>query len=80
VIEKVKKTKRGKPFWVCTENDGLLTRHYSGPDRNRAREVAAKLLAEPSKGSSGAVTVVRIGKITVLSAESLKAQLPKDAF
>jgi hypothetical protein len=73
---KAKRTKAPKPFWVLTESDGLLTRHYSGPDRGKAREKAAELLQDAKEK----VIVVKLATIKVLSADSLEATLPKDSF
>ncbi len=76
------KGKSLKVWWVLTEQDGLLTKHYSGPDRSRARDAAAKLLSGEATKSKEVekVIVARISLLKVLTDDSLKAALPKDAF
>jgi len=73
----MKKKKHTAAWWVLTQEDEVLVKHYSGPDRKRAREVAAKLVQADQKRD---VLAVRVGSLTVLNASDLKAVLPKDAF
>lgn len=78
VAEKPKgKVKKPKPFWVMTERDGLLSRHYTGTDKGKAREKAAEILA---KDTNAKVFVVKVGTLAVLTNDSLEATLPQDAF
>ncbi len=74
-----KKSKSKSVWWVLTQQDDLLTKHYSGPDRAKARGEVAKLLSDPKK-SEGRVIVCRVSKLTVLEESSLERSLPKDAF
>lgn len=71
------KAKKSKPFWVMTERDGLLIRHYTGTDKGKAREKAAEILA---KDATAKVFVVKVGNLAVLTNDSLEATLPQDAF
>lgn len=70
--------KRSKAvWWVLTEKDaGVLVKHYSGPDKKRARDVAAKLLAD----KESKVFVGKLSSLAVLAPSHLRASLPRDAF
>ncbi len=64
--------KKGKGFWLVTSKTGDV---YRGPDRAKARAAAAKEL------SAGlAVEVFRVSRSVTLTADALKASLPKDSF
>jgi hypothetical protein len=82
MVDKAVRKKSSKIWWVLTEKEGLLVKHYSGPDRSRAREAAAKLLSGEATKSNEVqkVIVARIASLKVLTDDSLKASLPKDAF
>ena len=71
------KAKRSSVWWVLTAEDGVLQKHYTGPDRKRAREVAAKILVEQPKK---VVTVAKVSRLSVLAATDMRSVLPKDAF
>ena len=71
------KRKSKSSWWVLTQEDEVFVKHYAGPDRKRARDVAAKLLAADEKKE---VIVGRVSALTVLRSSDLKAALPKDAF
>lgn len=75
---------RGKVhWWVMTATDGVYSRLYSGPDRSKAREAAARQLrsADGKGGVKGMqVLVLRVTAQTALTGETLRAVLPKDAF
>ena len=73
------KGKSKSVWWVVTQKDDVLLKQYSGPDRGRARDVAAKLLSDPKK-SEGGVTICKVSGLTVLDDSSLVRSLPKDAF
>ncbi len=73
--EPKQKQKSRAVWWVLTEKDEVLVKHYSGPDKTRAREVAAKLLGKEER-----VLVGKLSSLAVLSSSSLKASLPRDAF
>jgi len=64
-------------LWVLKQADEVLVPLYKGPDKKRAREVAAKNLNEKGKES---LIVARVSSLTVLSESHLKQHLPKDAF
>lgn len=65
-------------WWVLEEKEtNVHISHYRGPDKARAREVAAKKLKENPKVVLG---VVRVSRVIALSVDSLKQSLPKDAF
>lgn len=64
-------------WWVLKQADEVLVPLYKGPDKKRAREVAAKNLNEKGKES---LIVARVSALTVLSESHLKQHLPKDAF
>ncbi len=68
--------KKKAVWWILTEKDQVLIKHYSGPDKKRARDVAAKLLGN----EESRVIVAKVGSLTILSSSSLKASLPRDAF
>ncbi len=73
------KGKSKSVWWVLTRNDGdVLVREYSGPDRAKARSVAAKLLSDDKV--KGEVIACRVSRLAVLSESSLVRSLPKDAF
>ncbi len=73
--EPKQKRKSRAVWWVLTEKDEVLVKHYSGPDKTRAREVTAKLLGKEER-----VLVGKLSSLAVLSSSSLKASLPRDAF
>lgn len=64
-------------WWVLKQADEVLVPLYKGPDKKRAREVAAKNLNDKGKDS---LIVARVSSVTVLSESHLKQHLPKDAF
>ncbi|HLZ50827.1 MAG TPA: hypothetical protein VKP61_08760 [Candidatus Acidoferrum sp.] len=64
-------------WWILTQEDEVLVKHYSGPDRKRAREVAGKLVQSEKEKE---VLAVRVSALTVIRSSDLKAALPKDAF
>ncbi len=76
------KAKPKATWWVLTEKDGLLRKLYSGPDKRRAREIAAKELGELADDPKDApkVMVAKISSLTILADSDLKRVLPKDAF
>jgi hypothetical protein len=82
-----KRKKSGTQYWVITEEgagNGTFKRHYSGSAKQDARDKAAKLLSGEAMKSSPdedlRVIVAKVAKVKILSYESLKASLPKDAF
>lgn len=76
--DKETKKKSKSVWWVLTQEDEVFVKHYGGPDRKRAREVAAKLLGDEKQKSQ--VLVAKIGRLAVLSESHLKRVLPKEAF
>ncbi len=72
------KGKSKSVWWVLTNNGDVLVREYSGPDRAKARSVAAKLLSDDKV--KGEVIACRVSRLAVLSESSLVRSLPKDAF
>lgn len=71
------KRKSKAVWWVLTEKDEVLVKHYSGPDKTRTREIAAKLLNDKEEPR---VLVAKLSSLAILSPSSLKASLPRDAF
>lgn len=73
----MKRKKGASAWWVLTQEDEVFVKHYAGPDRKRAREVAGKILSTDEKKE---VLVGRVSSLAVLHSSDLKAALPKDAF
>jgi hypothetical protein len=77
VDEKAVRRKSKKVFWVLTEKDGVLVRHYSGPERSKALKSAEKRLKDNPKES---VIVAKVSGLVVFDVSHLESSLPKDAF
>ena len=76
-MDNEKKRKTGKVvWWVLTEKDGVLIKHYTGADKKLAREKAAKLLTD----KESKVLVGKLSSLAVLAPSHLRASLPRDAF
>lgn len=71
-----KKRKSKAVWWVLTEKDGVFVKHYTGPDKKRARDAAAKLLGDDTEK----VLVGKLSSLAVLAPSHLRASLPRDAF
>lgn len=71
------KRKSKRLFWVLVEKDEVLVRHYSGPDKGRARAVAEKFLRDSPKET---VIVAKVAALRVLDISHLQSSLPRDAF
>jgi len=72
---------KAKSWSVITKQDEVLIEHYSGPDKAKAREVAAKLLGDPKNNKAGTdVLVAKVSQVHVVTPGDLKASLPKDIF
>ncbi|MGH7744431.1 MAG: hypothetical protein ACREQ5_06360 [Candidatus Dormibacteria bacterium] len=69
-------------WWILRQADEVLVPLYKGPDKKRAREVAAKNLGDKGKDAliKDSLIAVRVTSVTVLSESNLKTHLPKDAF
>jgi hypothetical protein len=65
-----------KSWSVFTQDDGVFAEHYCGPDKTKARNVAAKLLHEKKKP----VLIVKPGRLAVVTVDHLQSQLPKESF
>jgi hypothetical protein len=69
--EKKAKRKSGAGWLVVSEDDGLLTKYYSGHDRAKARAaVEANLGKRP-------VSVLRVTRVSTFTAEDLEPKLVK---
>lgn len=66
--------RKATSFLVLTKDGDSLTEHYRGPDKKKAREVAAKLL-----GRGMEVLAVR-GTVVKLDEGDLEKSLPTSAF
>jgi len=64
-------------WWVLTEKDEVLVRHYSGPDRGRAATIAGKYLEKNPKDT---VIVAKVSGLAVFDVSHLQSSLPRDAF
>lgn len=69
-----------KTLFVFLQRDGVYDKKYSGPDREKARDVAARTLNENKLKEGESVVVVTASSVSTLSDRDLKAVLPKDAF
>jgi hypothetical protein len=69
--DKKPKKKSGASWMVVTADDGLLTVHYAGKDRKKAREAVEENLGKKP------VSVMRIARVTTFTAEDLEPRLVK---
>jgi ElaB/YqjD/DUF883 family membrane-anchored ribosome-binding protein len=70
--------KKGKKlWWVLSQQDEVLVRHYSGPERSRAAKIAEKYLKENPKES---VMVAKVSGLAVFDVSALESSLPRNAF
>lgn len=76
--EKKTRRKSSKFFLVVIPDaSGKLLKHYSGPDKKRARTVAEKLLTE---NEVEFVTVLTVSSGVTIKKDDLRSMLPKDSF
>jgi hypothetical protein len=72
---------KAKSWSVITKQEDVLIEHYSGPDKGKARDVAARLLGDPKNTKAGTdVLVAKVSQVHIITAGDLKASLPKDIF
>lgn len=70
--EKKTKKKSGASWMVVTqEEEKLLAIHYAGKDRTKAREAVEEILGKKP------VSVMRISRVSVFTAEDLEPRLAK---